>query len=116
MSKAPAGPPGGASGLPPFEPPVPALSSLSSSIQISINDYEDAKTPKEKATALQKIQLAATKLSRATTPLHQQFMQNNFGPNVNVAVRIALEMGLFVGSFLLYPFIISFFTSARNPY
>jgi len=39
--------------------------------------------------------MTSTKLSRATTPLPARLMQLNFGPNVNVAVRIAIDMGLF---------------------
>ncbi|KAL2067757.1 hypothetical protein VTL71DRAFT_15853 [Oculimacula yallundae] len=91
LAGAPSGPPG----FLPFEPALSALSTLSSAIQTSITQYENAKSPKEKATALQKIQADSTKLSRATTPIQQQFMQINFGPNLNVAIRIGVEMGLF---------------------
>ncbi|KAH7310071.1 O-methyltransferase-domain-containing protein [Rhexocercosporidium sp. MPI-PUGE-AT-0058] len=91
LAGAPSGPPG----FPAFEPALSALSSLSSAIQTSLTEYENAKTPKEKSTALQKIQASSTKLSRTTTPIQQQFMQINFGPNVNVAIRIGVEMGLF---------------------
>ncbi|KAK0101069.1 hypothetical protein ONS96_006298 [Cadophora gregata f. sp. sojae] len=94
MSK-PAGAPSGPPGFPPFEASLSDLTKLSSAIHTSITDYENAKTPKEKAAALQKIQASSTRLSRTTTPLQQQFMQINFGPNVNVAIRIGLEMGLF---------------------
>lgn len=92
----PAGAPSGPPGFPHFEPPLSVLSSLSSAIQTSITEYENAKTSKEKAAALQKIQASSTRLSRTTTPMQQQFMQINFGPNVNVAIRIGVEMGLFV--------------------
>jgi hypothetical protein len=81
--------------LPAFEPPVHVLSSLATTIQTSIQEYECAKSPGEKASALRRIQATSTKLSRATTPIPAQLMQLNFGPNVNVVVRIALEMGLF---------------------
>ncbi|PVH79811.1 S-adenosyl-L-methionine-dependent methyltransferase [Cadophora sp. DSE1049] len=94
MSK-PAGAPSGPPAFPPFEPPLSALSALSSAIQSSVTDYGNAKSPKEKAAALQKIQASSTKLSRTTMPVQQQFMQINFGPNVNVAIRIGVEMGLF---------------------
>ena len=97
----PAGAPSGPPGFPPFEPPLSALSALSSAIQTSIADYKNAKSPKEKAAALQKVQTSSNKLSRTTTPVQQQFMQINFGPNVNVAIRIGVEMGLFVRYFFL---------------
>ncbi|KAG4411952.1 hypothetical protein IFR04_014902 [Cadophora malorum] len=92
----PVGAPSGPPGFPPFEPPLSALSALSSEIQTSITDYENAKTPKEKTAALQKVQASSNKLSRTTTPIQQQFMQINFGPNVNVAIRIGVEMGLVI--------------------
>jgi hypothetical protein len=85
----------GAPGLPPFEPPLSLLSSLSTAIQTSLRDYEAASTPAEKAAALQKIQLNSDKLSRATTPIPQQFYELNMRPNLNVALRIAIEMNLF---------------------
>lgn len=97
----PVGAPSGPPGFPPFEPPLSALSALSSEIQTSITEYENAKTPKEKAAALQKVQASSNKLSRTTTPIQQQFMQINFGPNVNVAIRIGVEMGLFVSYLFL---------------
>ncbi|KAH7377992.1 O-methyltransferase-domain-containing protein [Cadophora sp. MPI-SDFR-AT-0126] len=90
-AEAPSGPPG----FPPFEPPLSSLSALSSTIQTAITEYGNANTPKEKAAALQKIQTSSTKLSRTTTPIQQRFMQINFGPNLNVAIRIGVEMGLF---------------------
>ncbi|CAL3966109.1 hypothetical protein PZA11_002873 [Diplocarpon coronariae] len=82
-------------GLPPFEPPLLSLNSISATIQASITEYEHAKTPEEKAIALQRIQFSSAKLSAATTPVQQQFMEINFRPNLNVAIRIALEMDLF---------------------
>ncbi|KAE8446628.1 hypothetical protein EG329_011821 [Mollisiaceae sp. DMI_Dod_QoI] len=91
----PAGRPPGDTTLPPFEPPLSDLSSLSSTIQQAISQYESASTPKEKALYLQTIQTTSTKLTRLTTPLPQQFMELNFRPNLNVAVRIALSMSLF---------------------
>ncbi|CZT50158.1 uncharacterized protein RSE6_11098 [Rhynchosporium secalis] len=94
MSKlmgAPTGPPG----FPPFQPSHAELSALSLTIRASITEYETAKTAQEKTAALQKIQATSTKLSRVTTSIQQQFMQLNFGPNVNVAIRIGVEMGLF---------------------
>ena len=39
--------------------------------------------------------MASTKLSRLTAPVQQQFIELNLRPNLNVAVRIAVEMGLF---------------------
>jgi len=88
MSGAPQGPP-------PFEPPLAVLSSFSTAIQTLISQYENANTTAEKAAALQELQTTSTKLSRLTAPIQQQFMELNFRPNVNVAVRIAVEMGLF---------------------
>lgn len=81
--------------LPPFEPTVQSLDVLSHLIQEAIHQYETSPSPSDKTIALQTIQTASTKLTRLTTPLPQQFMQMNFGPNLNVAVRIALEMSLF---------------------
>lgn len=82
-------------GLASFSPPLDTLSYLSTSIQIAIQVYENAQSPSEKAAALQRIQTASMRLSRAVTPLPAQLMQLNFGPNLNVAVRVAIEMGLF---------------------
>lgn len=82
-------------GPPPFSPLPETLSYLSTSIQIAVQVYENAQSPSEKAAALQRIQTASAKLSRAATPLPAQLLQLNFGPNLNVAVRIAIEMGLF---------------------
>ncbi|CZR60091.1 uncharacterized protein PAC_09986 [Phialocephala subalpina] len=95
MSGPPSAPRGGPMSLPPFQPNVESLYLLSNLIQEAIHQFETSPSPKEKATALQSIQTASTKLSCLTTPLPQQFMQMNFGPNLNVAVRIALEMSLF---------------------
>jgi len=85
----------GAPSLPTFEPPLSHLSSLSTAIQTSLRDYEAASTPADKAAALQKLQLHSTKLSRATAPIPQQFHELNMRPNLNVALRIAIEMNLF---------------------
>jgi hypothetical protein len=93
MSGPPSSPPGLGS-LPPFEPQLPALTSLSTAIQEAITQYASASNPQEKASALQRIQTSSTKLTRLTTPLPQQFMELNFRPNLNVAIRIALEMSL----------------------
>ena len=84
----------GAPGPPPFEPPLSLLSSLSTTIQTSLRDYEAASTPAGKAAALQKIQLNSTKLSRATAPIPLQFLDLNMRPHLNVALRIAIEMNL----------------------
>jgi hypothetical protein len=83
------------SGAPPFEPPVEILTSLSTSIQASISQYESAKAPEEKAAALKAIQAASNKLTRVTAPIQQQFMELNHRPYVNVVVRLCLELGLF---------------------
>jgi hypothetical protein len=85
----------GSPGLPPFEPPVEVLSSLSTTIQVSLAQYDKAKTPAEKAAALKEMQRASTQLSRVTAPIPQQFMELNHRPYVNAAVRIAIEMGIF---------------------
>ncbi|KAE9382157.1 S-adenosyl-L-methionine-dependent methyltransferase [Stipitochalara longipes BDJ] len=85
----------GAPSLPNFEPPPSLLSSLSTAIQTSLRDYEAASNPADKAAALQKIQLHSTKLSRATAPIPQQFLELNMRPYLNVALRIAIEMNLF---------------------
>jgi hypothetical protein len=85
----------GAPSLPPFEPPLSLLSSLSTAIQTSLRDYEAASTPAEKAAALQKIQLNSIKLSKSTIPIPQQFHELNTRPFLNVALRIAIEMNLF---------------------
>ncbi|CZS92918.1 uncharacterized protein RAG0_03423 [Rhynchosporium agropyri] len=92
LTGVPTGPPG----FPPFQPSHAELSALSLTIRASITEYETAKTAQEKTAALQKIQVTSTKLSRVTTSIQQQFMQLNFGPNVNVAIRIGVEMGLSV--------------------
>ncbi len=94
MSKATGSQPG----FPPFEPPLSALTSLTTTIQASVTEYAHARTPKEKAAALQRIQSYSAKLAQATTPIQQQFMEINFRPNLNVAIRIGVEMGLFVCS------------------
>jgi hypothetical protein len=82
-------------GLPPFEPTVVVLSFLSTIIQVSLSQYDKARTPAEKAAALKEIQKTSTQLSRATTPIPQQFMGLNHRPYVDAAVRIAIEMGVF---------------------
>jgi len=82
-------------GLPPFEPPVEILSSLSDSIQAALAQYAAASTPQEKASALKAIQATSSKLSTATSPIQQQFMELNNRPYLNVAVRIAFELSLF---------------------
>jgi hypothetical protein len=82
-------------GPPPFEPPVELISSFSTSIQTSVSQYENAKTPEEKAAALKAIQASSIKLTRATSSMNEQWVELNQRPLVNVAVRIALEMGLF---------------------
>ena len=82
-------------GSSPFEPSFTVLSSLSANIQDSLSKYEKSDTHKEKAAALKEIQRTATKLSRATAPIPQRFMELNHRPYVNVAVRIAVEIGLF---------------------
>lgn len=88
----PQGPP---PGPPPFEPPLPVLTSMSTSIQSALKDYENATSPQEKAAALLDIKTASTKLSAATTDLPDRFLGLVFGPMQNIAVRIAIEMGLF---------------------
>ena len=62
------------SGFPPFEPSVTLLSSISTTIQTALFTYENAQTVAEKSSALQKMQVASTRLSQATTPIQQQFM------------------------------------------
>jgi aryl-alcohol dehydrogenase-like predicted oxidoreductase len=76
-------------------PPVELLSSLTTSIQTSLNQYENAKTPAEKAAALKAIQASSNKLSRLTSSINEQWVELCQRPFVNVVVRIALEMGLF---------------------
>jgi O-methyltransferase domain len=88
-------PPTGVQELAVLGPPIPVLSSLSTTIESAVSQYESAKSPEEKALALRYIQAASTKLSRMTTPIPQQFIELNLRPNVNVAVRIAVEMRLF---------------------
>jgi hypothetical protein len=83
------------SGPPPLAPSPALISSLSLDIQTHLKENESASAPGEKALALHKVQVASTKLSRLTKPLQQQLSELNLGPNVNVAVRIALEMSLF---------------------
>jgi hypothetical protein len=85
----------GSPGLPPFEPPVAVLSSLSTTVQTSLAQYDKARTPAEKPAALKETQRASTQLSRVTAPIPQQFMELNHRPYVNAAVRIAIEMGIF---------------------
>jgi hypothetical protein len=85
----------GSPGLPPFDPPVAILSSLSTTIQASLAQYDKARTPAEKAASLKEMQTASTQLSRVTAPIPQQFMELNHRPYVNAAVRIAIEMGIF---------------------
>jgi hypothetical protein len=82
-------------GPPPFEPPVEILSSLSDSIQAALAQYAAASTPQEKASALKAIQATSSKLSTATSPIQQRFMELNNRPYLNVAVRIAFELSLF---------------------
>jgi hypothetical protein len=76
-------------------PPVELLSSLTTSIQTSLNQYENAKTPAEKAAALKAIQASSNKLSRLTSSINEQWVELCQRPFVNVVVRIALEMDLF---------------------
>jgi hypothetical protein len=83
------------SGSPPLDPPLPVLTALSETIQTSIKRYESATTPAEKGEALRTLQSASAKLSKATTPPGQQFRDLVSRHNVNVAIRIAIEMGLF---------------------
>ncbi|KAH8775107.1 O-methyltransferase-domain-containing protein [Hyaloscypha finlandica] len=82
-------------GPPPFEPPVEILSSLTDSIQAALAQYAAASTPQEKASALKAIQSTSSKLSTATSPIQQRFMELNNRPYLNVAVRIAFELSLF---------------------
>ncbi|KAK2628714.1 hypothetical protein QTJ16_001817 [Diplocarpon rosae] len=82
-------------GFPAFEPALLSLTSISTTIQASIIEYEHAKSPEGRAIALKRIQVSSAKLSVATTPIQQQFLEINFRPNLNVAIRIALEMDLF---------------------
>jgi hypothetical protein len=82
-------------GPPPFEPPVEILSSLSDSIQAALAQYAAASTAQEKTSALKVIQSTSSKLSTATSPIQQRFMELNARPYLNVTVRIALELSLF---------------------
>ncbi|EKD16415.1 o-methyltransferase [Drepanopeziza brunnea f. sp. 'multigermtubi' MB_m1] len=87
---------GGSPPAPPIiAPSVSTLDALSGTIQASIARYDKAKTLHERAVALQEIQLSSSKLCQATTPYQQLFAEINFRPNLNVAIRIGVEMGLF---------------------
>lgn len=82
-------------GPPPFQPSVQDLTALTSTAQSAIGEYEDASTPAAKAAALRKLQQASTKLSTASTPPQQQYLELALRPHLNGALRIAIEMGAF---------------------
>lgn len=82
-------------GPPPFEPSIEKLSELANSIQASLAQYSQASTPQEKASALKVIQSTSSRLSTATSPIQQRFMELNNRPYLNVTVRIAFELSLF---------------------
>ncbi|KAN0104260.1 S-adenosyl-L-methionine-dependent methyltransferase [Hyaloscypha variabilis] len=80
---------------PPFEPSIEKLSELSNSIQASLAQYASASTPQEKASSLKAIQALSTRLSTATSPIQQRFMDLNSRPYLNVTIRLALSLSLF---------------------
>ncbi|KAE9363222.1 S-adenosyl-L-methionine-dependent methyltransferase [Stipitochalara longipes BDJ] len=82
-------------GPPPFEPSIEKLSALSDSIQASLAQYASASTPQEKASALKALQTSSSRLSTATSPIQQRFMDLNSRPYLNVTVRLAFELKLF---------------------
>ncbi|KAJ5033398.1 uncharacterized protein L3040_008515 [Drepanopeziza brunnea f. sp. 'multigermtubi'] len=87
---------GGSPPAPPIiAPSVSTLDALSGTIQASIARFDKAKNLHERAVALQEIQLSSSKLCQATTPYQQLFAEINFRPNLNVAIRIGVGMGLF---------------------
>jgi hypothetical protein len=78
-----------------MEPDSTTITSLVETISKAADQYASASSGAPRIAALQELQSASKTLSNASTPVRDQVIQLYMQPNVNICMRIGIDVGLF---------------------